>query len=169
MLKIVITGPESAGKSTLAKELASYYNTPYVEEFSRNYLTNLGRAYVQQDLVEIAKGQIELEDNAAGRDDKLFICDTSLEVLKIWSEFKYGNCDPYIINQFINRLPDLYLLMAPDLPWQPDPLRENPDNRDELYELYKNELISSNIPYYEIFGNRKQRFELAKEAIEKKD
>jgi len=167
MLKIVITGPESTGKSTLAKELAKYYKTTFVEEYARIFLTNLGRPYVQQDLLEIAKRQIAQEDSATNKNPKLLICDTSLEVIKIWSEYKYQSVDVFITNSLKVRKPDLYLLMRPDLLWELDPLRENPDNRDELYKLYKNELMLSKVLFYEISGNRKQRFELAKEAIEK--
>ena len=167
MLKVVITGPESTGKSTLAKELATYYNTLHVDEFSRGYLSELRRTYVQQDLTEIAKGQIKLEDSAAKKTKELLICDTSLEVIRIWSEYKYGNCDPFILEKLAHRLPDLYLLMAPDLPWQPDPLRENPNDRTELYTLYKKELINSQVPFYEISGISEKRFKMAKEVIDR--
>ncbi len=168
MPKIVITGPESTGKSTLAKALATYYKTIYVEEYARTYLTKLGRDYVQQDLLEITKGQIALEGSAATKNPKLLIYDTSLEVIKIWSEYKYGNCNQFIIDQYQSRLPDLYLLMAPDLPWQPDPLRENPNDREELYELYKNELISSKTPYHEISGSENERIKIGIKVIENK-
>ncbi len=167
MLKIVITGPESTGKSTLAKQLAAHFNAQLVDEFARTYLTNLGRAYTQSDLLIIAKGQIKAEYKAIADNPTLLICDTSLEVIKIWSEFKYGSCDPFITNGLSNNLPDLYLLMTPDLPWQPDPLRENPDDRDQIFELYKKELKISGVPFYKIWGNEKERFKMAKEVIEK--
>ncbi|VAW26252.1 hypothetical protein MNBD_BACTEROID06-582, partial [hydrothermal vent metagenome] len=118
MLKIVITGPESTGKSTLAKELAKYYKTTFVEEYARIFLTNLGRPYVQQDLLEIAKRQIAQEDSATNKNPKLLICDTSLEVIKIWSEYKYQSVDVFITNSLKVRKPDLYLLMRPDLLWE---------------------------------------------------
>ncbi len=167
MYKIVITGPESTGKSTLSKQLADYFKVEKVAEFARAYLEKLDCPYTQKDLTTIAKGQIECEEKALKMDVRLIICDTSLEVIKIWSEFKYGSCDPFITSSLVNRQPDLYLLMKPDLPWQPDPLRENPKERDELFELYKEELISSGVPYYEVSGNGEVRFEIAKEAIYK--
>jgi len=168
MHKVVITGPESTGKSTLAKQLAVHFNALLVKEFARSYLTNLGRAYTQSDLTKIAKEQIALEEIATNSNPDLIICDTSLEVIKIWSEFKYGNCNSFIIAELSNNLPDLYLLMTPDLPWQPDPLRENPNDRDEIFELYKKELKMLGIPFYEIWGNGDKRFKIAKEVIEEK-
>ena len=165
MLKVVITGPESTGKSTLAKELAKYYKTTFVEEYARNFLTNLGRAYVQQDLLEIAKGQIAQEDSSANKNPTLLICDTSLEVIKIWSEYKYQSVDVFITNSLKVRKPDLYLLMRPDLLWELDPLRENPDNRDELFELFKKELDQTDTTYHIISGLEQARFELAKGVI----
>jgi len=165
MFKIVITGPESTGKSTLTKQIAAYFKVPSISEFARAYLSNLGRGYIKTDLTEIAKGQIEIEDKAMGKSPKFAVCDTSLEVIKIWSEFKYKSCDSFISKSLQERQPDLYLLLQPDLPWMPDPLRENPDDRDALFDLYKRELTSSNVQFFEISGNGEERLEMAKEVI----
>lgn len=166
MFKVVITGPESTGKSTVAKQLANYFKVEMVGEYSRTYLEQLDNPYSQNDLTAIAKGQIALEDKYLARNLNLTICDTSLEVLKIWSSYKYQSCDPFIEESLINRPPDLYLLMAPDLPWQPDPLRENPNDRLELFDLYRQELISSKVSFYEISGNGNERFEMAKKIVD---
>ncbi len=168
MYKIVITGPESTGKSTLAKQLADHFNAPLIKEFARVYLTNLSRKYRQSDLLEIAKGQLKLEKEAIIQNAELIICDTSIEVIKIWSEVKYGTCNQSILNIYSKNLPDLYLLMTPDLPWQPDPLRENPNDRDILFKLYKNELISSKTPFLEISGSGNERIKMAIKGIENK-
>jgi NadR type nicotinamide-nucleotide adenylyltransferase len=165
MLKIVITGPESTGKSTLAEQLEKELKAPMVKEYSRLYLENLGRPYVQSDLVKIAKGQIEKEDSILNKNLNLVICDTSLEVIKIWSNYKYDSCDPFILTSLMHRQPDLYLLMRPDLPWQDDPLRENPIDRDRLFIEYKKELSFSQLPFFEIYGNESDRFALALKSI----
>lgn len=167
MIKVVITGPESTGKSTLSKQLADYFKGEMVEEFSRTYLEKLKLPYTQKDLTAIAKGQIVCEDKALTKNTNLIICDTSLEVIKIWSKFKYKSCDAFITKSLSSRQPSLYLLMRPDLPWQPDPLRENPDDREILFDLYKKELIASNVPFYEIYGNGKERFEMAKKIVDR--
>ena len=111
MFKVVITGPESTGKSTITRQLANFFNIDMVKEHSRSYLEKLERPYVQNDLTAIAKGQIAIEDEVSKAGSKFIICDTSLEVIKIWSEFKYDSCDSFIIDEVNNRLPDLYLLM----------------------------------------------------------
>jgi NadR type nicotinamide-nucleotide adenylyltransferase len=165
MLKVVITGPESTGKSTLAKQLADCFNVDMVKEYARTYLEKLDRPYEQSDLTAIAKGQIMLEDNALANNSRMIICDTSLEVIKIWSDFKYHSCDPFISDSYYKRKPHFYLLMTPDLPWQPDPLRENPFDRDELFEIYQKELISTGTPFYEILGNGEERLKMAKGVI----
>lgn len=165
MFKIVITGPESTGKSTLTKQLASQLEATFVNEFARGYLQNLNRDYNQSDLIEIAKGQIKLEEEAYFLNPKNVICDTSLEVIKIWSQFKYQSCDPFIEHSMRQRRPNLYLLMSTDLPWESDPLRENPDDREKLFDLYKNELVISEVPFYKIYGNGEERFKMAKEVI----
>ena len=166
MLKVVITGPESTGKSTLAKQLADYYNVDMVNEYSRSYLEKLDRPYIQNDLTAIAKGQIKLEDETLGTNTNITICDTSLEVLKLWSVFKYHSCDPFISDSFSERQPNVYLLMTPDLPWKPDPLRENPFDRDELFNIYQKELGTTGIPFYEIAGNGDERIEMAKKIVD---
>jgi len=166
MFKIVITGPESTGKSTLSTQLTNQFKAEMVKEYSRSYLEKLGRPYTKDDLTIIAQGQIAIENKAIETNSKLIICDTSLEVIKIWSEYKYKTCNPLILNALNNRLPNLYLLMTPDLPWKPDPLRENPLNRNELFKLYKKEIETSTVPFHEISGNGEGRFNMAKTFID---
>ena len=166
MRKIVITGPESSGKTTIAKQIASHYKVPLVGEYARSYLNKLGRAYTQADLLEIAKGQIELENQALTMSNGWVVCDTSLEVIKIWSDYKYKACDPFILDALTNRLPDVYLLMTPDLLWEYDPLRENSLNRDELFQLYKKELTKLTVPFYNISGKGQIRFSMAQTVID---
>lgn len=164
--KIVITGPESSGKTTLAEQLAEVFGTVWVPEFARQYLNDLGRPYVAADLLEIARGQVKLEDEMAAQANGLLFLDTSLEVIKIWSEVRFGKCEPWILKQLQARLPDHYLLCLPDLPWVPDPQRENPDNRDVLLGIYRRELNSLGVKFTKVSGVGSQRFQNAKNAVE---
>lgn len=136
-MKIVITGPESTGKSRLTKALAEHFNSPFVAEYARQFLEQSGGQYTKDDLVTIAKGQIALEEEVGKASTDLILCDTSLEVVRIWSEWKYKTCDRFILDEALKRKPDLFILLKPDIPWIPDPLRENPDNREEIYEKYQ--------------------------------
>ncbi|MBI1227448.1 MAG: AAA family ATPase [Bacteroidetes bacterium] len=163
--KIVLTGPESSGKTTLAIQLAEAFETQWVPEFARQYLNHLDRPYVAADLLEIARGQVALEDEMTWQADDLLFLDTSLEVLKIWSEVRFGGCDPWILEQLQLRSHDHYLLCLPDLPWVPDTQRENPDNRDMLLGIYRRELTSLGAGFTEINGNGTQRFQNAQNAV----
>jgi NadR type nicotinamide-nucleotide adenylyltransferase len=165
--KIAVIGPECTGKSELSKYLADYYQTAWVPEYARGYLDNLGRQYQQSDLLNIAKGQLRLEDEFARDANRFLFCDTNLYVLKVWSNFKYGNTDQSILAEINTRKYDLYLLTFVDLPWQSDPLREHPDRRQELYSIYLQEMQNQTTPYVEIKGEGNIRTTAAVDAVEK--
>lgn len=164
--RIAIVGPECTGKSSIAVSLTSHYKTQWVPEFAREYLNQLGREYVQRDLIEIAKGQLSAEDELAQKATHILICDTNLVVIKIWSEFKYGNCDPEIIQLLNSRMYDLHLLTDIDIPWENDPLREHPNERQTLFNIYQSELEKMNVPFIKISGSEEQRNSMAIQAID---
>jgi NadR type nicotinamide-nucleotide adenylyltransferase len=159
--RIAVTGPESTGKSQLAEALAQYYSTVWVPEFARAYLESLGRSYEFEDLVNIAKGQLAAEKAMESSAHKLLFCDTECIVTKIWSEFKYKRCDEWIIQSIETHHYDLFLLCDVDLPWEYDPLREHPDERNVLFELYHNELEQRGFTYGIVTGSGKARLENA--------
>lgn len=183
--KVVIIGPESTGKSTLCKQLAKHYKTLCVPEFAREYLEKNGTNYFYDDLLIIAKGQIEIEEkitleiqnqNSKFRNLKsediiqpsfLFI-DTDMYVMKVWCEYIFNKCHNWILNQIAVRKYDLYLLCNIDLPWVKDDLREYPDleTRTKLYAYYKNVVTNQAVPWIDINGDYEQRFEKAVHAID---
>ncbi len=165
MKKIAITGPESSGKTTLAKMLAAHYETAWVSEFARAYLSRLHRPYIESDLLAIAKGQLHAEQQQAAFAQKFLFCDSDLTVIKIWAEVKYACCDAWILEQIQKTHYDLYFLCAPDIAWEADPLRENPNNRNELFQLYVNDLDNRNISYIILKGNKMERLETAIAAL----
>ena len=194
--KIVIIGPESTGKSTLCEQLAAHYHTDWVPEYAREYLTTHGTAYKYEDLMTIAKGQLALEDAHAARlaqrdpsvtrlpgfpqakdprsisniqlSNLLFI-DTDMYVMKVWSEFVFGKCDPWVLEQILLRKYDGYLLCRTDLPWTADELREYPDpvTREKLFHIYKDCLVNQDTPWSEICGQADQRLEGAIRVVDK--
>ena len=167
MKKIVITGPESTGKTTLSKKLSEYYDVPLVEEFAVKYLTKTGGKYTYRDLLKIAKGQIEIENRVLQNSDSgLLISDTDLITIKIWSKVKYGKISRWIMQTIRNRHYDHYLLCYPDIPWEYDPFRENPDDRDWLFGLYEKELKKYGKKYTIIKGSKEIRFKTAIGIIE---
>lgn len=172
--KIVIIGPESTGKSTLCQQLAAHYKSVWCPEYAREYLLKNGTNYSYDDLLTIAKGQIDLEEkyfrsmvNSQLSTEQpaaspLFI-DTDMYVMKVWCEFVFGKCHRFILEQIIERKYDLYLLCNIDLPWVKDELREYPDleTRRKLYSIYKDIMINQAVPWVEISGNYDERLAIA--------
>ena len=154
--KIIITGPESTGKTTLTSELAQYFKTMWVPEFARTYIDDLKRPYREDDLLRIAKGQRDLERFFYKKSNQYLFCDTSMLVLKIWSEYRFGKCHSWILEE-LEKENALYVLCGTDVEWEADPQRENPNDRNELYEIYRKELIKYKKEYIEVSDNQEVR------------
>ncbi|MDR7128594.1 NadR type nicotinamide-nucleotide adenylyltransferase [Algoriphagus sp. 4150] len=165
--RILILGPESTGKSTLAGGLATYFGEPWVPEFAREYLEKLGREYCYEDLVKIGKGQVALEDEVAEEAKNFLFCDTDLRVIHIWSEHRFGKTDPWVMDQIAERIYDLILLTDTDLPWTPDPQREYPEleMRQYFFKKYLQLAQESGFPFLIISGDRKTRLNTAVAAV----
>jgi NadR type nicotinamide-nucleotide adenylyltransferase len=165
--KIAITGAESSGKTTLAKQLAAHYQTCYVQEYAREYLENIGKNYQEKDVWEIAKIQLKREKEIENQANRFLILDTDITVLKIWLEVKFGRLPNWFANTYLTHQYDFYLLCKPDLAWEYDELREHPYMRDLLHSLYKSELKKKQVPFAIISGSGESRFEIAKESIDR--
>ena len=166
--KIVVIGPESTGKSTLCQQLAEYYHTSWVPEYAREFLLAHGTDYSYEDLLEIAKGQIALEDSIIKSAEGLVFIDTDMFVMKVWCEFVFDDCHPWIIDQLNKRKYDLYLLCDVDLPWVQDELREYPDleSRQLLYNRYLKLMNEQQTPWIHIHGTYEERLQIAIQAID---
>ena len=164
--RIAVTGPESTGKSVLAELLATHYKTVWVPEYAREYLDRLSHPYEKEDVALIARGQLALETLRAENAKTFLFCDTEMLVTKIWSEVKYRWCDPWILDAVETHRYDLYLLCDIDLPWQYDPLREHPDQRQFLIDLYYQELSARKFPFAVVRGTGEARLKNAVEIIE---
>nr|WP_287938183.1 ATP-binding protein [Algoriphagus sp.] len=167
--RILILGPESTGKSTLAEDLAHHFGEPWVPEFAREYLEKIDRPYRFEDLVEIGKGQVLLEDQQAEKAKNFLFCDTDLRVIHIWSEHRFGKTDPWVLGEINRRTYDLILLTDTDLPWEPDPLREYPEleMRQYFFEKYLKLAQESGFPFWTVSGNQEERVKMALKALGK--
>jgi NadR type nicotinamide-nucleotide adenylyltransferase len=169
--KIVAIGPESTGKSTLCQQLAKYYHTFYCDEYAREYLNVNGTKYTVDDLLTIAKGQLKLEaqtkQKTIEQNKQLFFVDTDMYVMKVWSEYVFNSCHPFILQQTAKQDTSLYLLCHSDLPWIKDNLREyeNEQPRKELFNMYFDILQNQQVPFVHIKGNYVDRLTCAINAI----
>ena len=165
MKRIAITGPESTGKSWLTVKLAAFYNAPFVPEYSREYLKNIGRPYQYEDILAIARGHLNAEESVANSDALWLFSDTDLLVAYIWSQVKYGKVHPWIVEKLSSHRYYHYLLCDIDLPWQPDPLREHPHRRKEIFNLYVKALEQHGFPYTIVRGEGETRLINAISAV----
>ncbi len=189
--KIVIVGPESTGKSTLCEQLAQHYNTHWCPEFAREYLLSNGTPYTFEQLLEIAKGQLAMEEEYTRQVEKtwswlekescwinassmittshppLLFIDTDMYVMKVWCEYVFEKCHPFILDEIAKRQYNGYLLCTPDLPWVKDELREYPDdkNRMELFYIYKDLLVNQSTPWHIVSGSYEERLQQAIAAV----
>ncbi len=165
--RILILGHESTGKSTLAAALAAYFQEPWVPEVAREYLEKLDRPYAYEDLLQIGKQQMQLEDELARGAKNYLFCDTDLRVIRVWSQHRFGKVDPWVLEELERRTYALILLCATDLPWQADPLREHPDLeiREQLFDQYLEITQQSGFSFQLISGDASARLITSVEAI----
>jgi NadR type nicotinamide-nucleotide adenylyltransferase len=159
-IKIAITGPESTGKSWLSNKLAMHFKCGYVAEFSRKYFEGRSYDYNQNDLDEIARGQLT-EEMQAKKSGDLLICDTDILAIKVWSEIVFGNTSKFIEDQVVNHEYDLYLLCNIDIPWKPDRFRKNESDRQLIFDMFVNELNKLNVNFRIVSGKGEKRFQKA--------
>ena len=164
MIRIAVTGPESTGKSSMVKQLSKHYGGSIVPEFAREYLVDLNRSYTADDVEIIARKQIEQEE-AFSENSNIIFCDTDLLVCRIWMEVVFGACPDWLIAESRKQRYSHTLLMNIDIPWEPDPLREHPHLREELFNRYQTALIEDQRTFTIISGVNEARFENAKSAI----
>ena len=189
--KVAVIGPESTGKSTLCRRLATHYQTLWVPEYAREYLETHGKSYTYDSLLEIAKGQVALEEDYLGKlkvesqkskpgakkkrqttnhkQQTILFIDTEMYVMKVWSEFVFGKCHQWVIDQVVERQYHLYLLCDVDLPWAFDELREYPaaEPRQQLFRMYHDILVNQSTPWAVISGDNPERVTEAIKAIQR--
>jgi nicotinamide riboside kinase len=164
--RIVVLGPESTGKTTLCMELAEHFNMLWMPEFAREYVEKLKRPYTKEDVLHIACKQIEMEEEYSHKASVL-ILDTDLIITKVWLLHVYKDCPDWINDALRNAHPTHYLVCKPDLPWEFDPVRENPDLREYLMEWYCREIEYYGFSYSFVSGTGKQRTESAIKTLVK--
>ena len=164
MIRIGIIGSESSGKSTLCKVLHERYGYRWIKEYARTYVEQLSRPYTYDDVQRIAQRQIS--EIKASYPEKVVLYDTELIITKVWMEHVYGKVAEEVIEALRAYPMDKYLLLAPDLPAEPDPVRENLDKRQYFFEWYEREIQATGVPYTVIRGEGETRIRNAYKAIQ---
>lgn len=166
MFKIAIVGPESTGKSTMAAYLAGHYHTVWVPEFARGYCEALTAPPTIDDEVNMFYGQLALEEEYLPQANNILICDTTFITVKIWSDAFFGYTPQAVLDELPRHPYDLYLLLDIDLPWQDDPLRDFPNQREHFMDVWHKELQALNAGYITISGSGQERYDNAVMAID---
>jgi len=165
-IRIAVTGPESTGKTTLARQLAVAFKGTYIPEYARTYVENLSAHYSFEDVEQIALAQIEQYESTNDSAEQIFFFDTWLIITKVWFNWVYGKIPVWLDSQIRACAIDLFLICEPDLPWEADPVRENGgENRIKLFDQYCEEMKHYGFNFVEISGTGNVRLENAKAAI----
>jgi NadR type nicotinamide-nucleotide adenylyltransferase len=169
-LKVVLFGPESTGKTTLAKQLAAHFNTLWVPEYMREYLQRKwdveGEKCTMDDLIPIAEGQMQLENETAKLVKELLICDTNLLEISVYSQHYYNGFCPDQIKKYVKENKyDLYFLTSVDVPWEIDDLRDSPNERQKMFCTFETKLRDCHLKYEILKGSEVERFEFAVKKI----
>ena len=170
IIKVVINGPESTGKTTLTKQLAEYFNTEYVPEFARDYLQEKWNSKKEvcskEDLLVIVKEQVNLENKLSSKANKILFLDTNIITTINWSITHFdGYCDPWIIKQTEFLKYHHYLITNIDIPWVKDDLRDSPNERDIMLSSLINQHHIRVLKYSIISVDRSKRLDEAIEII----
>jgi len=165
IIRIALIGPESTAKSTLSEALAKHFNTVWVPEYSRNYLSSINRKYNLDDIILIAKEQLKQENELIKNANKFIFADTELIISKVWCLDVFNVYPEFISDNLVKNKYDLYLLTCPDLPFVKDVLRENPHRRDFFFDWYLKEINNINGKYFFVNGVGEERLNNCVEAV----
>ncbi len=167
MIRVVVTGSECTGKTTLATALGEHFGVDVVPEYLRRFVLEHRRAPERGDVDAIARGQIELEDELAAGATDLLIQDTDLLSTVVYCRHYYGDCPPWVEEALRDRTADLYLLVGIDVQWVADgEQRDRGHRRDEMQQLFLRALIDRGLTFVEVAGPFESRSELAISAVE---
>jgi NadR type nicotinamide-nucleotide adenylyltransferase len=163
--RVCLIGAESTGKTTMARSLASHFNTTWAPEFARQYLLPKNWVCLWDDMIAIAEGQGRLEDEMAERANRVLLCDTDQVTTSIWCERYFNKCDERILRLAAGRKYDLYFLCDIDMPWFDDGTRDSREWRNWFHQKFLDSLTSRGVPFIILSGNFEARMRRAVEEV----
>lgn len=166
-VRIVVTGSECTGKSTLAAALAEHFGVPFVPEYLREYFVRKNGILTIEDAIPIAKGQLTSEHRLEDEGINPLICDTNLVSSVVYSRHYYGRCPQWIEERLAEREYHHYFLCGLDVPWQPDGQRDRPAEREGMQQLFRDELLRRGVEFTELSGSVAERLALAVPVVER--
>lgn len=164
--RICLYGPESTGKTTLARRLAEHFRTVAVPEYARTWLESRGGQVAPEDFPVIARGQAAAERALAKQANRLLVCDTDLRLTTVWSRRLFDGCEPWIDEAASGGRYDLYLVTDVDVPWVADAVRYLPEDRREFLETCVARLEQDGCRYQMVRGDWEERFRSAVAAVD---
>jgi NadR type nicotinamide-nucleotide adenylyltransferase len=164
--RICLIGPESTGKTELAKLLARELAVPWSAEYAREYVGTHGNDLSADDVEPIARGAAANLDRAIAEARDAVLHDTDLLSTVVYARHYYGACPQWIEDAARERRADLYLLLDTDVAWQADPARDaGGAAREELLDAFRAALDEFATRWVIVSGDWDQRAEAARSAI----
>lgn len=165
--RVVLTGAESTGKTTLAARLAAHYDTVWLPEYVRRFVEEKGGAPVAADVAPLVRGHLAAEAALLPCARRLLVYDTDLLSTCLYSRYYFGACPAWVEQAAFARAADLYLLADDDIPWAPDPgQRDGPDVRAAVQHLFREALQTHGLPHVVLSGPLDTRLATAVSAVD---
>lgn len=165
--RVVVVGPESTGKTTLARDLASLYGTCWTSEYLRLYLDAKGGLCEPDDLPRVVAGHVATEAAFARTANRVLFCDTDPLMTLVYSRFYYGVAPAWLRQAARGPGRRHYLLLDSDVPWVADPQRDAPHAREVIRDLCREELERNGLAYTTISGDWTARLAQARQVVDR--